>query len=71
MEPLSYLEKRMVQRGVTFADIESAMAMQVETPRPGNKRGRTVIRGFTGSGKLLDVVLDEAGEPMNVFWSNS
>lgn len=66
-EILPYARIRMEQRDITDADVNSALELETQPPRPSNRIGRMIRRGFDAEGRLLDVVLNEHGEVVNTF----
>ncbi len=57
----------MQERGVTEADVESALAHEVRPPRQGNRPGRLIKCGFALDGRIIEVVLNQQGDVVNVL----
>ena len=62
-----YAQMRMEQRGVTEADVESALSHRVGPDKPGKRRGRREILGIDTRGEILKVIVNELNEVVNVL----
>jgi Domain of unknown function (DUF4258) len=51
-----HAEDRMAQRGITEADVSSALNRRSGKPRAGNN-GNIVVLGYASGGRILKVVL--------------
>jgi hypothetical protein len=52
----THARKRMAERGITEADVESAMRRRIGLPLPGDN-GRVIVIGYGPGQRILKVVL--------------
>jgi hypothetical protein len=68
----AHVRQRMTQRGITEADVVSALSKRMGGPQSGNRPSTMAIRGYATGGRLLKVIVSAADEDVIVtaFWED-